>query len=206
MAGALVALEGIDQAGKMTQARAIQERVLRHGAGCEVRHYPDYATDIGRLIRAFLSEGLALDARARCLLFAANRWEKDDEIRTLRAANTLVLVDRYTWSNVVYGLSQSLGEAWLLGLEAGLLEPDLTLLVDISPAESRRRKAQGRDDFERDTRLLETARVHYVRLARARDWVVLDGEAPADEVTTQALAALDARLGPQSPDLRRVLR
>ena len=137
------------------------------------------------------------------MLFAANRWEKDGEIRTLRNAGTLVVADRYTWSNVVYGLSQGLEEAWLRRLEDGLQEADVTLLVDITAAESRRRKAQERDDYERDPRLLEEARSHYVRFARQRDWVVLDGEAPAVQVSAQAILALETRLGPRIPELQR---
>ena len=115
-----------------------------------------------------------------------------------------MLVDRYTWSNVVYGLSQGLDEAWLLGLETGLLEADLTLLVDITPAESRRRKARGRDDFERDARLLEQARGHYRRVAAERSWVELNGESPAEEITARALAALETRLGASIPELQRM--
>ena len=206
MAGALVALEGIDQAGKMTQARAIEVRLRQHGLRCEVRHYPDYATAIGGLIRAALGGGLALDARTRCMLFAANRWEKDLEMRGLRETNALVIMDRYTWSNVVYGLSQGLDEGWLRGLEVGLLEPDLTLLVDISPQESRRRKARERDDYERDAKLLEQARGNYLRIARERGWVVVDGEARAAQVTASTFAALESGLASRGPELQRALR
>lgn len=205
MAGALVVLEGIDQAGKMTQAMAVQARLQQHGLTCAVRHYPDYDTAIGRLIGTFLTGGLRLDARTRCMLFAANRWEKDAELRALRAAHSLTLVDRYTGSNVVYGLSQGLDAAWLRGLEAGLLEPDATVLVDISPAESRRRKASERDDYERDERLLDEARSRYRRLAREQDWVVVDGEAATSEVTRRLVAALAARLAEGWPELKRAL-
>lgn len=201
MSGALVALEGIDQAGKMTQALAVRERLLRNGLGCEVRHYPDYDTEIGRLIRAFLSQGVALDVRARCLLFAANRWEKDGEMRALRDACALVCVDRYTWSNVVYGLSQGLDEEWLVRLEEGLLEADLTLLLDVSPEESARRKARDRDDYERNARLLESARQTYLRIARARGWCVVDGTAPAATVTERVHRELASRLGTRHPTL-----
>jgi len=203
--GAFVAIEGIDQAGKMTQARALQERVRAAGLGCEVRHYPDYETAIGRLIRSFLGDGPHLDPRTRCMLFAANRWEQDTLMRGLVAGNALVCVDRYTDSNVVYGLSQGLDEGWLRGLEVGLLEPDLTLLVDISPAESRRRKQQERDDYERNARLLDEARSHYVRIARQRRWAIIDGTGAAEAVQARLVAAVAARLGARWPDLARAL-
>lgn len=205
MAGAFVAFEGIDQAGKMTLAGGLQRRLQASGLACEVHHYPDYDTAIGGLIRAFLSRGLRLDAHARCMLFAANRWEKDAAVRAIVAASDLVCIDRYTWSNVVYGLSQGLDESWLCGLEDGLLEPDLTVLIDIPPEESQRRKARERDDYERDMRLLENARAHYRRIARVRDWCVVDGTGERDAVAARLHAALAVRLGPRWPALGRAL-
>ncbi|MFQ5599101.1 MAG: dTMP kinase [Candidatus Krumholzibacteriia bacterium] len=203
MAGALVAFEGIDQAGKLTQVRAVQARLDAIGLACELRHYPDYDTPIGGVIQSSLCGRVRLDARARAMLFAANRWEKDAELRALVERNALVLVDRYTGSNVVYGVAQGFDEEWLRGLETGLLEADVTLFVDISPQESRRRKASGRDDFERDVALLEQARAHYLRLAREHDWVVLDGEQPSEEVTKQVLRALRSSLATRFPELAR---
>jgi dTMP kinase len=204
MRGALVVLEGIDQAGKMTQARALEHAAHAAGLECTVRHYPDYATRIGVLIRSFLTDGVTLDAHARCMLFAANRWEQDAELRALCDTHALVCVDRYTASNVVYGTSQGVDEEWLWGLETGLLAADLTVLVDIDPAESRRRKASDRDDYERDARLLETARTHYRRLARRDDWTAIDGARDSAVVTRELVAAIRTRLTERFPALDRL--
>jgi dTMP kinase len=201
VAGALLVFEGIDQAGKMTQARALATRLRAARLGCEVVHYPDYDTAIGRVIRASLTEGMALDTRARCMLFAANRWEKDALLRATLARNALLCVDRYTASNVVYGLSQGLDESWLRGLETGLLAADLTLLVDIPPEESRRRKTRDRDDYERDAQLLEDARGHYLRFAAREGWAVVDGTGESAQVTERICAAVAQRLGAHHPEL-----
>lgn len=204
MRGALVVLEGIDQAGKMTQAQALQAAVRAAGLGCEVLHYPDYDTRIGRLIRGFLLDGVALDTHARAMLFAANRWENDAALRAACERHALVCVDRYSASNIVYGLSQGLDAAWLQGLEAGLLPADLTVLVDIAPAESRRRKSQQRDDYERNVQLLETARASYLRMAASEHWAVVNGEREAAAVSRDLIAAVRDRLGAGFPDLARL--
>jgi dTMP kinase len=138
------------------------------------------------------------------MLFAANRWEKDAALRAACDRSALVCVDRYTASNVVYGLSQGLDEEWLRGLERGLLEPDLTILVDIEPAESARRKAEARDDYERDLRLLTAARAHYRRIAARDAWVILDGARPSAAVQQDLLRAVCDRLGPSFPVLDRL--
>jgi dTMP kinase len=202
MAGALVAFEGIDQAGKMTQARAVQARLLELGVTCELRGYPEYETPIGRLIQASLGE-TPMDARARVMLFAANRWEKDTEIRHLVEHHALVLVDRYSWSNVVYGVAQGFDEEWVRNLEVGLQPAHLTLFLDIPAAESLRRKSLGRDGFERNVELLARARAHYLRLSKQLDWVVVDGEQPKQDVTAAILRAMQARLATRVPLLAR---
>ncbi len=199
MAGALVAFEGIDQAGKQTQAQAVQRHLQALGITCERRYYPEYDTPIGRVIRAALVEGATLEPRARTMLFAANRWELDAAMRELLGRTAVVIVDRYSWSNVVYGLAQGFEESWLRGLEAGLVAADLTVFVDIPPQESRRRKSRDRDGFERDVALLDNARSHYMRLAGAEGWTVIDGMQPAQDVTTAILRAIGARLAQHFP-------
>jgi dTMP kinase len=197
MRGAVIAFEGIDQAGKLTQARTLAQRLMDAGTACRLLHYPDYATPIGRIIEQALTQGLALDARARTMLFAANRWEKDSLVRDHVGQGGVALIDRYSASNLVYGLSQGYDRAWLESLEQGLLPADVTVFVDISPDESTRRKQAGRDDFERNVRLLEEARRNYTLLAQEQGWLVVDGTLAPAEVAARILAGLRQRLGRQ---------
>lgn len=201
MSGALVTFEGIDQAGKQTQAQAVQEHLGQRGVSCALQQYPDYATPIGQLIEKSLRDGLSIAARARVMLFAANRWERDAQVQKLLEQHALVLVDRYCASNLVYGMAQGFDAAWLANLEAGLLQPDLTFFLDIPPEESRRRKSEDRDGFERDVALLASARTHYLQLARTQDWVVVDGAKPPQEITKDILRALGERLAAGFPAL-----
>ena len=201
MSGALIAFEGIDQAGKLTQAQRIEEHFGAVGLQCKIMHYPDYETPIGKILQQALCEGLALDARARTMLFAANRWEKDAAIRQHVAAGGVALIDRYSASNIVYGLSQGYDAAWLRSLEEGLLPADVTVFVDITPAESVRRKQHDRDDFERNAALLENARSHYALMAKEQDWLVVDGAMEPQRVTQSIVEGLCARLVARLPRL-----
>lgn len=201
MRAALVAIEGIDQAGKMTLADGLCARLIARGFKTAKRHYPDYDTPIGALLQAALVAGRVPDVRARSLLFAANRWEQDAALRAEIATCALVCVDRYSGSNLVYGMAQGLDAAWLRGLETGLTAADLTLLVDLSPEESSRRKAQARDDYERDAALLSAARSIYRRVAATEGWVILDGAAAPASVLEAAASAIVARLESRFPAL-----
>jgi len=206
MSGALVAFEGIDQAGKLTQAQALRDRAAQAGLGCALLHYPDYTTPIGTLLRQVLTEGLQLDAHARTMLFAANRWERDAEMRRLLDTHDLVLVDRYSASNIVYGMSQGYDPTWLRALENGLRPADLTLFIDISPDESLRRKAASRDEFERNLDLLARARDGYRQMAHAENWLVIDGASAAADVSQRVAAGIHARLRQRFPGLDRLLK
>lgn len=200
MRGALIAFEGIDQAGKLTQARLLTETLAAAGTACELLHYPDYTTPIGSILERCLGGDLLLDARARTMLFAANRWEKDTKVRAWLRAGHVVLIDRYSASNIVYGLSQGYDRAWLEALEQGLCVADVTVFVDITPAESARRKRTGRDDFERNLHLLEAARRHYLEMARGQNWLLVDGTSSAEKVRENILAGLAARLAERGLD------
>ena len=197
MRGALIAFEGIDQAGKLTQARTLAQRLSEAGTACELLHYPDYATPIGRIIEQALTQGLALDARARTMLFAANRWEKDSIVREHVGQGGVAIIDRYSASNIVYGLSQGYDRRWLESLAEGLMPADVTVFVDISPDESARRKQTGRDDFERNVRLLEDARRHYTSMAQEQGWLVVDGALAPQQVGVSILSGLRQRLSEQ---------
>ena len=113
----------------------------------------------------------------------------------------MVLVDRYGASNLVYGMAQGYDAEWLANLEAGLAPPDLTIFLDIPPHESRRRKSEDRDGFERDVALLTKARERYLELARRQDWVVVEGAQPPPQVTREILHALGKRLAAKFPRL-----
>lgn len=206
MAGALIAFEGIDQAGKLTQCRRLQERAVALGCRTALLHYPDYDTPVGQLLHRALAEGLALEPRARTMLFAANRWEQDGRVRSLLETHGLVIVDRYSASNVVYGMTQGYDPLWLRGLEHGLRPADLTLLVDISPEESVRRKKSGRDAFEQNLELLRGARSHYHDMARAENWAVVEGEADPERVAERVRQAVHARLHLRFPALQGLSR
>jgi len=74
---------------------------------------------------------------------------------------------------------------------------DLTILLDIAPDTAVRRKAAGRDRYERDLALLSRVRESYHRQAAAGGWLVVNGEQSPAEVTAVVLNGLATRLVPR---------
>lgn len=191
----LIAFEGLDQSGKETQARLLAEALRAEGTRVECQSFPDYTTAIGREIQAALHGEREFGPDVLQLLYVANRYERKPLIVDWLAAGAVVICDRYTASSVAYGESQGLDAAWLTDVQRHLPPADLTFVLDIAPETAVRRKAANRDRFERDLALLARVRESYRRQARARSWVLIDGERSKEQIQEEIRGAVAARRG-----------
>ena len=126
----------------------------------------------------------------------ATGYEWKPEIVNATAHGTVVVCDRYLASSVAYGEAQGLDPSWLLSMQQYLPQPDITILLDIPPEASARRKRTDRDRYEQDLALLGRVRDSYLRLA-AQGWVRIDADRDRDAVTADVWAAVHARLSPR---------
>jgi dTMP kinase len=192
--GKLIAIEGIDQAGKQTVCEWLVSELQRHGIPAEKTGFPDYTTPLGQEIATFLRGERDYPAEARQLLYAANRWERAAEIVGWLDAGRAVVLDRYIASGVAYGAAQGLDMAWMLDVERGLRPADLTLLLDITPEVSIARKTTARDAYEARLDLLTGARAAYVKLAQQPGWHIVDANADRETVRERVRIALGDEL------------
>jgi len=187
MAARFIDLEGIDQAGKETQSGLLQREFHRRGLTYVTLDFPAYSSVIGKEIRAFLNGRRSYNSHALHMLYSLNRWENREKI--MRALDTadIVMTDRYTPSNIAYGLAKDLKLDWLTGLDQGLPEPDRIIVLDVPVEYSFARKREGRDTHESNGKLLLRVRRNYLSLARKLHWLVIDGSRPAKMVHEEIL-------------------
>jgi len=81
--------------------------------------FPDYSTPLGREIHRFLQGEVNYRPEVRQLLYVANRWEREDDIRKWLHEENYVIADRYMQAGLVYGLANGLGLNWMLSMEKG---------------------------------------------------------------------------------------
>lgn len=206
--GRFIAFEGGEASGKSTQARILAARI-----GALLTREPG-ATEIGRRIRDLvLDPGTGdLAPRAEALLLVADRAQHVREVvAPALAGGRDVVSDRFSGSTLAYqGYGHGLDVDELARLSAWAsegLEPDLVLLLDVSPPVTGSR--QGGRPLDRlealDASFHDRVRAGYLALAAAdpRRWVVVDGTAPEDEVATQVWAAVSALVSPVHQDDRR---
>jgi len=173
--GRLIAIEGIDQAGKNTQANLLAAKIRKLGKRVSVWSFPNYTTPLGRQLKAYLERRIRLEAHAIHLLYAANKWEVAEDLIESLDRGVDIIVNRYVPSNIAYGLAHGLPRDWLHSLEEGLPIPDVVVVLDIPPRMSLGRKRRGRDVHEGDLAYLSRVRREYLRLAKRYGWKVVDG-------------------------------
>ncbi len=148
-AGLFIAFEGGDGAGKSTQAARLSDALESRGLSVLRTREPG-GTSIGEKLRSLvLDHGHGtIDARTEALMFAAARAAHASQvIRPALAQGTVVITDRYVDSSVAYqGAGRGLGAEGVLTLNEWATEglhPDLTVLLDVDPADGRQRRTAG---------------------------------------------------------------
>jgi len=174
--GKLIAIEGIDQSGKKTQTQMLAKKIRALGYRVSIWNFPNYGTGLGRQLKTYLTGRKEFNLRAIHLLYAANKWEMASSIAREIDLGRMVIVNRYTPSNLAYGIAHGLSLSWLEPLEKELPEADLVVILDVSPKASFERKERLRDVHEENLVYLGRVRRVYLRLAKRFGWKVVDGE------------------------------
>ena len=191
----IVTFEGGDQAGKKTQSALLAKRLKLLKIKTKLFSFPDYSTPIGKEIDKYLHGKRKFPPQTIHTLLAANRWEKVDEIKKAQEKNSVVIMNRYAESNLVYGLANGLKLPWLEGLDAGLPKSDLVIILDVSQNESFKRKKQNRDKFEKNAKFSQTISRTYRKLAKKKRWKIIDATQSKDDVHQDIMRVFSRKIG-----------
>ena len=184
----LLAIEGIDGAGKGTLCQALLIQAKKRGIRSASLSFPRYGeTQFSDLVARYLRGEMGIKdqvpVRYAALLYGGDRFESRDVLLALIADNDLVILDRYIYSNIAYNVAklppaeQAELIAWIEKLEFGMFElprPDLTLLLATSTEladrlvgkkDKRSYTEQTRDIHEADRDYLSRVSEVYGKLA-----------------------------------------
>jgi dTMP kinase len=193
--GVLVAIEGIDGAGKTTQSIRLVERLNALGFEAVRFFEPTDETHEGRIIRESFLRGDAISNRELITLFITDRqYDVETHIAPALSDRKIVVMDRYFLSTAAY---QSDDIAWREILEMNrefAPEPDIIFLL-ICPVEIAMKllaeSGRALTNVENEPRQLQ-ARARYLEMARADsgNYIVIDEIADVEDVADEILDTL----------------
>ena len=191
-----ITFEGPEGSGKTTQIKGLAAYLCAEGRDVITTREPG-GTPISDQIRTVLMDlqNTAMHPRTEILLFLAARAQLVEEIiRPHTAGGKVVICDRYADSTLAYqGYGHGYDRAMLrrlLDFATGGLWPDLTLLLDVDPAEGLQRKKTAGEWNRTDAYTLafhQRVRAGYLEMA-AREpqrWVVINAACPPADVQTE---------------------
>ena len=208
----LIAIEGVDGAGKRTLAQGLRAAFEAAGRSVATLAFPRYGQSVAADVAAEALHGqhgdLASSVYAMAMLFALDRAGGAETIRDLRRDHDVVILDRYVASNAAYSAArlrqQADGEVvgWVHEIEYRRLHlpvPDWQVLLGISAelADQRARHrarhdaSRARDAYERDTELQQRTGAVYAGLAAAGwggRWLVVDAEVEPGRLAADLMA------------------
>ncbi|CAH8507672.1 unnamed protein product [Heterobilharzia americana] len=168
--GIFVVLEGADRVGKTTQASLLAKALsdITQKETLSVK-FPDRDTPLGNHLSAYLNGTGDINNHALHLLFTANRWERQSDIRQAISDGIPVVADRYIYSGIAYTAAKPHSTPnweWCCKMEKGLVAPDLVIcltpenLDDLNSRNGYGIERYEEDDFQK--RVLE----NYIRISK----------------------------------------
>jgi dTMP kinase len=161
----LFVIEGVDGAGKSTQIRLMRDFFSAKGNKCEYLHFPRTENPFfGELIARFLRGEFGslndVDPYLVAMLYAGDRKDASAMISGWLSENKIVLLDRYTYSNIAYQCAKLDREddqdrlmRWILDLEFShfaIPRPDLNIFLDVPYAFAEDNLSRERTGNDRD--------------------------------------------------------
>jgi len=189
--GLFITFEGGEGCGKSTQSRLLLKQLEQRNIPVVLTHEPG-GTALGNELRKTLKRkrDSSISPQAELFLLAASRAQLVTElIRPALEEGKVVLCDRFTHSTMVYqGYGRGLDFTAIKmvnNMATENLNPDLIILLDISPEQGLARKQSLKDRFElEDLSFHRRVREGYLKMAEAEPdrWLVIDASLPKGKI------------------------
>jgi dTMP kinase len=180
--GKIIVLEGIDKSGKTTQSKLLVDYVNSMTSFNAVQmNFPNYSTFSGIEIHRHLKGKTLYNPYALHVLFTLNRYEEKPLIERLLDEGSIIVMNRYYQSNIIYGLADGITRhEWLESLDGEMPQANLIIILDISVEESMSRNLNP-DVNEQDKNYLRKVRSFFIKYADAYGWKIVDASNKSKE-------------------------
>lgn len=203
--GRLIVIEGIDGAGKTTQANQIYKELSKNNKVFLTKNPTD--GEIGLLVRRVLSGEIRVPSIALQFLFSADRQVQQLDIIKRLKNGEIVLMDRYFWSAIVYGATDISGYEFeesgdLLLVTQGILSmyhqfliPDLSIFLEVPiniALERINKKNKKKEIYENEEKLNKIHKGYNWIVNKFKDeFTIIDGTKSENEITQEIIKLIN---------------
>lgn len=199
MTGLLINLEGIDGSGKNTCYSFIKKYFEERNFEIKKYHYPDENSIWGKAILMFLEGKCNISTEEQFFAYFVDMVKDQKNIENDLNHGRIVVLDRYVPSTLAFqcakGFNFDIGVRIISSMD--ILIPNLTILLDIDPEISLKRKKlqkQSIDKHEEDLTLQKNVRVQYHRLFKSNvfseKWVLIDSNKEIDKLEKEIITEI----------------
>ncbi|MDR1260442.1 MAG: deoxynucleoside kinase [Oscillospiraceae bacterium] len=206
----LIVIDGLDGSGKATQAKRLQEALLKKKQKNRLISFPEYEDKSSVLVRMYLNGEFGsnvdlINPHAASIFYAVDRFSSYNlKWKSDYLAPGYIIADRYTTSNIIHQTTKIQKDQWedfwrwLYDIEYGKLElprPEIVIYLNMSPSIclqllSKRYNGNPTADLhERNIDYLNRCQEIALYAAKKLGWHVIDcheGKHPLSEETIEA--------------------
>jgi dTMP kinase len=186
MKGCFITIDGIDGAGSSTQTKLLVDKLIELGYDSVGTKEPNPNGPIEPIIRSII-KGPCISPELEALLFAADRiYHVEFFIKPWLKEGKIVVSDRYLESSIAYQTSQGLDEDWILLINKKAIIPDISIILDVDPEISLKRKTILIDRYER-IEFLKKVRLKFLERAKKMNYYIIDASKSIIEIHKEIL-------------------
>lgn len=169
-----IAIYGINNIGKTTQAKRITEKLKSEGRDAEFIKYPIYdMKPTGPFINDVLRSGekQKISEEELQMWFSLNRYQFEPKLKKMLDQGKIVIAEDYIGTGLAWGSVKGADLDWLIEINKYLKKEDLVILMD-GP-----RKIEAKEDkhiHEEEDELVDKCRLVYLDLAKKFGWKVVE--------------------------------
>lgn len=168
----IIALEGIDNAGKTTITQILVDKLIEMGKSVTVSK--ELTTNVGNLIKSSIkNEGLSPISKS--FLFASDRQIRIEDLSVNKKFDDIVIFDRYLHSAIVYREAEGIDGEWIKELNKNVPPSDIAFYIDITADESIKRNTDKKFNIHYTPEYLDKVRQAYLKYVDLGELIKIDG-------------------------------